>query len=139
MKLKILKYYLICILLLACAVNAQDFSGTYLCKGDDKSEGLFEGEIILKKLGKYSDDVYASYDFSLRVAEYGLYKGFAASQGLNMAIYFALDENKNNDYGVGIAEFKKTKDNLWSFQKFYFQPRYKDGNKGFEECVQVIK
>ena len=134
-----MKKYFFLFCLLTSSVFANDFTGTYQCEGNDGSEGTYQGEVVMKKIPEFSKDNYASYDFVLKVPGFGDYHGFASANGLDVAIYFALDDRKNEDYGVGIAKFKQSENQAWSFHKFYFEPGYKGGNTGFEDCIQVKK
>ena len=128
-------FFLLCVI--TSNAIAHDFSGRYECDGKDASEGAYKGEVIMNLKKQFTQKDYASYDFVLKVPGFGEYNGFAAANNLDVAIYFGLDDKQNEDYGVGIAKFSKTKNNLWQFHKFYFEPGYKGGNTGFEDCIQV--
>ena len=127
---------------LAGQASAMDFSGVYACTGDDAHEGKYTCTVTMKLRPEHSKGADASYDFELAVAEYGTYKGHAAVHGMHAAMHFALPmENseyggKTHDYGTGIAEFKKNAKGQLSFRKFYFEPGFKGGNTGVEECVR---
>ncbi|WP_047518347.1 hypothetical protein [Methylophilus sp. Q8] len=132
--------------LLSCwmAANAYalDLSGVYACTGNDAHEGKYTGTVTMKLRPEHSKGADASYDFQLEVPDYGVYKGHAAAHGMHAAMHFALPtENgeyggKTHDFGTGIAEFKKNAKGQLSFRKFYFEPGFKDGNTGVEECVR---
>ena len=113
-----------------------DFSGVYDCHGMDASEGHFMGKVTIEAVPKHSRDNAASYTYLLEVPNFGAYKGFMAAQGRDAAIYFALDDKANEDYGVGIAKFIKEEGSPLQFHKFYFEPGYKGGNTGTEDCVR---
>jgi len=132
-----LKKYFFLFFLITRSVFAYDFSGTYQCEGNDGTEGAYQGKVVMKKIQEFSKDNYASYDFVLKVPGFGNYYGFASSNGLDAAVYFALNDRKNEDYGVGIAKFKQLDNMSWTFHKFYFEPGYKGGNTGFENCFQI--
>lgn len=116
-------------------LNAPDFSGVYSCVGDDAHEGKYSGTVTMKLRPEYSKASYASYDFKLEVPEYGTYLGHAAANGYHVAMHFALQDQSTKDYGTGIAEMKKNPKGKWSFHKFYFEPEFKGGNTGLEDCV----
>jgi hypothetical protein len=122
--------------LAAASPSLPDYSGTYACKGHDASEGEYSGTVTLKLNRRHSADGYAAYDFKLEVPGFGAYPGHAAAKGEHMAIYFANTDPKTRDFGTGIAAFSKNKDGKWRFNKFYYEPEFKDGNHGTEECVQ---
>lgn len=114
-----------------------DFSGIYQCVGKDKSEGSYRGTVRIKRVPEHSKELFSAYSFELEVADYGKYPGFAVGNGHQLAIYFAHTAHQSNqDFGIGIANFKKNNQGKWSFQKFYYEPAFKGGNHGFENCLQ---
>jgi hypothetical protein len=120
----------------ASPFNGQDFSGVYQCIGDDAHEGKYTGTVTMQLKPEHSRDKYASYDFKLEVPGYGTYLGHAAANGNHVAMHFALKDQSTRDYGTGIATIKKNKQGKWSFHKFYFEPEFKGGNTGVEDCVK---
>jgi len=134
--------YFICSLLLLASFNGyaaqttvQDFSGVYNCTGDDAHEGKYTGVVTMALKPARSKENYASYDFKLEVPGYGTYLGHAAANGNHVAMHFALQDQSTKDYGTGIAEMKKNANGQWSFHKFYFEPEFKGGNTGVEDCT----
>lgn len=113
-----------------------DYSGVYDCKGVDAHEGEYTGTVTMKLKPKHSHENYASYDFKLEVPGYGTYLGHAAANGSNVAMHFALTDKTTKDYGTGIADMKKNAKGQWQFHKFYFEPEFKGGNTGVEDCVK---
>jgi hypothetical protein len=120
----------------AAPFNGQDFSGVYQCTGDDAHEGKYTGTVTMQLKPEHSRDKYASYDFKLEVPGYGTYLGHAAANGNHVAMHFALQDQSTRDFGTGIATIKKNKQGKWSFHKFYFEPEFKGGNTGVEDCVK---
>ena len=120
----------------AAPFTGQDFSGVYQCTGDDAHEGKYTGTVTMQLKPEHSRDKYASYDFKLEVPGYGTYLGHAAANGNHVAMHFALKDQSTRDYGTGIATIKKNKQGKWSFHKFYFEPEFKGGNTGVEDCVK---
>ncbi len=116
-------------------MNTPDFSGVYNCVGDDAHEGKYTGTVTMRLKPEHSKANYASYDFKLEVPEYGTYLGHAAANGHHVAMHFALQDQATKDYGTGIAEMKKNIKGQWGFHKFYFEPEFKGGNTGVEDCV----
>ncbi|MBM3351013.1 MAG: hypothetical protein FJY53_04400 [Betaproteobacteria bacterium] len=114
----------------------QDFSGVYACTGYDAHEGGYSGRVTMTLKPEHSRDNYASYDFKLEVPGYGTYLGHAAANGNHVAMHFALTDKKTKDYGTGIAEMKKNGKGQWGFHKFYFEPEFKGGNTGLEDCLK---
>jgi hypothetical protein len=126
--------------MLATSAHAQppytgpDFSGSYACIGNDSKEGPYTGTVTLKLVRAQSSGEYGAYDFNLQVPGYGAYPGEAASHGMRMAIHFANTDPKTKDFGTGIATFAR-KGGKWSFHKYYYEPQFKGGNFGTEDCT----
>ncbi|MBL8445887.1 MAG: hypothetical protein JNJ44_00565 [Zoogloeaceae bacterium] len=115
---------------------APDFSGTYDCTGKDQHEGPYTGTVTLTRQAAHSEGEFAAYEFTLDVPGYGLYVGHAAARGRTMAIYFALTDPATRDFGTGLATFTANKSGRWRFHKFYYEPEFKGGNHGFEDCTR---
>ena len=135
----------IALVLTLCALSAvaeaqpfsgQDYSGVYACTGDDAHEGKYTGTVTLSIKLEHSHGSYASYDFKLEVPGFGSYPGYAAGNSNQLAMHFALTDQTTKDYGVGVAKFKKNRQGKWSFHKFYFEPEFKGGNTGIEDCIK---
>ena len=124
--------------LMACQVQSkiEDYSGHYNCTGKDAHEGHYTGTVKMVRQPQYSQPNQASYSFSLDVPGYGLYLGYAIVRHNQAAIYFGLPGQKNQDYGVGIAEFSHDSSGHVQFDKFYYEPEFKGGNTGSEHCIR---
>jgi hypothetical protein len=118
------------------AFTGEDLSGVYNCTGDDRHEGKYSGTVTMELIPSQSVNNYGAYKFKLEVPNYGTYQGQAAAHGTNVAMHFALTDQSTKDYGTGIANFKKNKAGKWSFSKFYYEPEFKGGNFGTEQCSQ---
>lgn len=124
---------------------AEDFSGVYACTGVDSHEGKYTGTVTMKLHPEHSKGQDASYDFELAVPDYGVYKGHAAVHGWQAAMHFALPMQNGeyggntHDFGTGIAQFKKNSQGEITFRKFYFEPAFKGGNTGVENCVRTAR
>lgn len=118
------------------AFTGPDFSGQYECTGMDDHEGKYTGKVTLQLVASQSMGNYGAYNFKLDVPGFGSYPGHAAANGTQMAIHFALTNPSTKDYGTGIANFSKNKDGKWVFHKYYYEPEFKSGNFGEEDCVQ---
>jgi hypothetical protein len=136
-----MKYWGLALIMFAGIAQAggftgRDYSGVYQCTGDDAHEGAYTGTVTLKLVPAHSRGQYASYDFKLEVPGYGTYLGHAAGNGIHLAMHFALTDQSSRDYGTGIAEMKQNEDGKLSFHKFYYEPEFKGGNTGLEDCVR---
>lgn len=115
--------------------TGQDYSGVYDCTGNDSHEGPYKGTVTMALDRKQSAGNYGAYQFKLEVPGFGTYLGQAAAEGDKVAMHFALTDPKTKDYGTGIATMKKDKSGRWSFHKYYYEPEFKGGNYGTEDCV----
>ena len=113
-----------------------DYSGVYDCSGKDDHEGDYKGTVTISINNAQSTGDYGAYNFKLEVPGFGVYPGEAAAQGNKMAIHFALTDPTPKDFGTGIATFTKNATGKWHFSKYYYEPEFKGGNFGTEECTQ---
>ncbi|WP_052177691.1 hypothetical protein [Methylotenera sp. G11] len=118
------------------AFTGQDLSGIYDCTGDDSHEGKYSGTVTMELVPSQSTGQYGAYKFKLEVPGYGAYLGQAAANSTHAAMHFTLADQNTKDYGTGIASFKKNKTGKWSFSKYYYEPEFKGGNYGTEQCTQ---
>lgn len=120
----------------AAPFTGQDYSGVYQCTGNDAHEGKYIGTVTMQIKPEHSHGRYASYDFKLEVPGYGTYLGHAAAKGRHVAMHFALQDQSTKDYGTGVATMTRTRKGQVSFHKFYFEPEFKGGNTGTEDCTK---
>src|SRR5664279_3503537 len=116
--------------------TGKDYSGVYDCIGNDAKEGEYTGTVTLQLNQEQSSGAYGAYDFKLVVPDYGTYPGQAVSLGKTLAIHFALTDSRSKDYGTGIATVARNKQGKTTFHKFYYEPEFKGGNNGVEDCVK---
>jgi len=115
--------------------TGKDYSGIYDCTGDDASEGKYTGTVTLQLNQEQSSGDYGAYDYKLVVPDYGTYPGQAVALGKTLAIHFALTDSRSKDYGTGIATVARNKKGKLAFHKFYYEPEFRGGNNGVEDCV----
>lgn len=115
--------------------SGPDYSGVYDCTGNDAHEGPYTGTVTMTLDPAQSAGSYGSYKFKLEVPGFGAYLGEAVSEGEHIAMYFALQDPSTHDFGTGLATVKRDADGRVSFHKFYYEPEFKGGNYGTEDCV----
>ena len=115
--------------------NGPDYSGVYDCSGVDAHEGDYTGTVTMALVAAQSTGEHGAYRFKLEVPGFGAYLGHAVSEGDKLVIYFALPDQSTRDYGTGIATMRKDQSGRLAFSKFYYEPEYKGGNTGTEDCV----
>jgi hypothetical protein len=118
------------------AFTGPNLSGVYACAGDDAHEGKYAATVTMQLVPEQSVGQNGAYTFKLEVPGYGAYPGHAATQGATAAIYFANTDPRTKDFGTGIASFKKNGKGKWTFKKYYYEPEFKGGNYGYEQCTQ---
>jgi len=113
-----------------------DYSGIYACTGNDHRDGKYTGTLTLTLDHNQSTGQYGAYAIKMEVPGYAMYLGQATSYKNSIAIGFASTEPTSKDFGIGIATVEKTPAGKLTFRKYYYEPDYKEGNYGFEECVK---
>lgn len=116
--------------------TGKDYSGVYECTGVDGHEGKYTGTVTMSLVPEQSQGDHGAYKFKLEVPGFGAYLGHAVSEGDKLAIHFGLQDSTTKDFGTGIATVKKDKQGRVSFHKYYYEPEYKGGNTGVEDCVK---
>lgn len=112
-----------------------DLSGIYDCTGQDSQEGPYTAVVTLTGQSAHSVGQHRSYDFKMEVPGYGTYLGQAVGAGGQLAIHFALTDPATHDFGTGLAQVFK-RHGKPGFSKFYYEPEFKGGNHGTEECLR---
>lgn len=126
--------------LLASAANvaALDYSGEYLCKGNNVAVGDYEVTINLKKNRRNSTAQVAVYDLVTHTENNQSYTGQAITRGNQLAMTFKLSDAKYAEFSTGMGQFRKLAKNLWSFKNDYYEPDDTGGNYGHETCTMKV-
>ncbi len=139
-------YSVILSMLLAfCAVVVQakpafigeDFSGQYLCKGNNDVVGEYEVKIELAINTDQSHDEVGMYDFVVTPDAQETYAGQAVAYSRRIALTFKLPTLPNTKNSTGVGFFKKLDAKRWRFTNYYYEPNADGGVSGFEYCKQV--
>lgn len=112
-----------------------DYSGKYVCKGNNAKVGDYEVFVTLKLNPVTSHDIYGTYDFSTESNNQATYTGHLLAKGRNFSMTFKLLNTNNNALSTGLGEFKKAGRNHWSFQHTYYEPDGDGGNFGNDHCT----
>lgn len=113
-----------------------DVSGIYDCTGQDAHEGPYQATVTLTRNAAQSTGGFTAYDLKMEVPDYGLYLGTVTGKGKTLAVTFAHTDPKTQDYGTGLATVRRDKDGRLRFRKHYYEPAFKGGNTGDEDCVR---
>ncbi|MGQ2966945.1 hypothetical protein [Methylophilus sp.] len=119
----------------APAVVSTDYSGEYLCKGNNIAVGDYEVTIYLKKNRRNSTSQIAVYDLATHTENKQSYTGQTITRGKQLAMTFKLSDAKFAEFSTGLGQFTKA-GKLWSFKNDYYEPDDTGGNYGHETCTQ---
>ena len=112
-----------------------DYSGEYLCKGNNVAVGDYEVTIYLKKNRRNSTAQVAVYDLVTHTENKQSYTGQAVTRGKQLALTFKLSDAKYAEFSTGLGQITKLNKNLWSFKTDYYEPDDTGGNYGHETCT----
>lgn len=118
----------------AATVAPLDYSGEYICKGNNVAVGDYEVTINLKKNRRNSTNQVAVYDLVTHTENNQSYTGQAITRGKQLAMTFKLSDAKYAEFSTGMGQFSKIGKNLWSFKNDYYEPDDTGGNYGHETC-----
>ncbi len=112
-----------------------DYSGEYLCKGNNVAVGDYEVTIYLKKNRRNSTALVSVYDLVTHTENKQSYTGQAVTHGKELALTFKLSDAKYAEFSTGLGQFTKLNKNMWSFKTNYYEPDDTGGNYGRETCT----
>ena len=117
------------------AFKGVNYSGQYLCKGQNEAVGEYEVTLTLKLNRLNSNGKLGVYDFSTETENSIIYFGQAVADGNRIALTFKLSKAQNAEYSTGIGEFKKLSGRRIGFDQRYYEPDDNGGNYGTELCI----
>lgn len=120
---------------LAAPVTSLDYSGEYLCKGNNITVGDYEVTIYLKKNRRNSTNQVSVYDLATHTENKQSYTGQAITRGKQLAMTFKLSDAKYAEFSTGMGQFTKVGKAGWSFKNDYYEPDDTGGNYGHETCT----
>lgn len=113
----------------------EDYSGEYLCKGENDSVGTYQVVVNMKLNTKTSHDIYGVYDFNTESNHQAAYAGQIMTKDQQFAMTFKLLSSTSADYSTGMGEFRKVGYNRWRFRTTYYEPDGTGGNFGTDYCT----
>ncbi len=119
----------------AAPVAALDYSGEYLCKGNNITVGDYEVTIYLKKNRRNSTSQVSVYDLATHTENKQSYTGQAITRGKQLAMTFKLSDAKYAEFSTGMGQFNKVGKTGWTFKNDYYEPDDTGGNYGHETCT----
>lgn len=112
-----------------------DYSGEYLCKGENDQVGTYQVIVNLKLNTKTSHDIYGVYDFNTESNHQAAYTGQIMTKDRQFAMTFKLLTSKSADFNTGMGEFRKIGYDRWRFRTTYYEPDGTGGNFGTDYCT----
>jgi hypothetical protein len=110
-----------------------DYSGRYLCKGENSRVGEYEVNIVLKKNKVGSNQEFSVYDITEETENATSYYGNAIVIGNRLALTFRLLNGKAIMASTGLATMRVSTKNNWSFVSRYYEPN-DGGVYGTDDC-----
>jgi hypothetical protein len=120
---------------LSATAASPDYSGEYLCKGNNVTVGDYEVTIYLKKNRRNSTANVSVYDLATHTENKQSYTGQAITRGRQLAMTFKLSDAKYAEFSTGMGQFTKVGKSGWSFKNDYYEPDDTGGNYGHETCT----
>lgn len=117
----------------AATESEPDYSGRYLCNGNNSRVGEYEVTMLLKKNKVGSNKEFAVYDITAETENATSYFGQAVAIGNRVALTFRLVNGKAVRASTGLATMRAVTKNEWSFISRYFEPN-DGGVHGTDDC-----
>lgn len=119
------------------AFTGEDLSGSYQCEGHDAKDGKYKATLTLTLNRTQSAWNFSAYEVKIAIpGQNGSYVGNAVADGKRLAMSFAYTDMNAHDFGTAIVAIGKDASSKVTLSKYYYQPAYKGGNYGTEECVR---
>lgn len=118
---------------IAATDSEPDYSGRYICNGNNSRVGSYEVTMALKKNKAGSNQEFAVYDITAQTENATSYYGQAIAIGNRVALTFRLLNGKAVRSSTGLATMRATTKHEWSFISRYFEPN-DGGIHGTDDC-----
>jgi hypothetical protein len=122
----------------APAFSGDNFSGVYICKGNNNKVGDYEVMATLKLNRHSSKDNFGAYDLTTETENAFVYKGQAIAQGHKLALTFNFSDDRSPDFTTGIANIDSIAPGRWAYRNYYYEPDGVMGVFGTERCVMKL-
>lgn len=115
--------------------KGSNYSGHYLCKGNNQNVGDYEVAVQLKLNKRNSHGNMGVYDLVTETENKDEYLGQAVTTGTTLAVTFKLSTANHVEFSTGLGQVKKIGSGRWAFSHQYYEPDDTGGNYGQESCV----
>lgn len=117
----------------AASESEPDYSGRYVCRGENSRVGEYQVIMLLKKNKVGSNEEFAVYDITAETENTTSYFGHAIVIGNRLALTLMLQNGKTAKASTGLATMRATTKNDWTFITRYFEPN-DGGVYGTDDC-----
>ena len=118
--------------------TGDNFSGVYVCKGNNNKVGDYEVMATLKLNRHSSQDNFGAYDLKTETENALVYKGQAIAQGHKLALTFNFSDGRSADFTTGIANIDAIGPGRWAYRNYYYEPDGVTGVFGTERFVKKV-
>lgn len=118
---------------LAVNDSEPDYSGRYLCNGENSRVGEYDVTMVLKKNKVGSNQEFAVYDIEEETENATSYYGHAIVIGNHLALTFRLINGKAVRSSTGLATMRIGSKGHWAFVSRYYEPN-DGGVYGTDDC-----
>lgn len=115
-----------------------NYSGTYLCKGENQKIGSYQVSVTLRLNLVTSHRKFGAYEYTAETENAVKFYGNAVIVGNQLAASYYLDTVKRKgEPTTALATIKRVSAGRWSFLSSYFEPDDFGGNYGTENCMMI--
>ena len=112
-----------------------NYSGTYLCKGNNSKVGDYQVVAKLTLNRAASRGSIGIYDLALETENSFTYKGKAVANANKIAFNLSMSEISSAEFSTGIANISKSGAGKFSYTNHYYEVDSNVGTYGQETCV----
>jgi len=112
-----------------------NYSGTYLCKGNNSKVGDYQVLAKLTLNRAASRGSIGIYDFALETENSFTYKGKAVANANKIAFNLSMSEVSSAEFSTGIANISNNSAGKFAYTNHYYEVDSNVGTYGKETCV----
>jgi hypothetical protein len=112
-----------------------NYSGTYICKGNNNKVGNYQVQAILTLNRAASRGSIGIYDFHVETENSFAYKGKAVANLNKVAFTLSMTELSSSEFSTGVATILKNKAGKFAYTNHYYEIDSNVGTYGKEYCV----
>ena len=112
-----------------------NYSGTYVCKGNNNKVGDYQvlAKLVLNRAASRGN--IGIYDFNVETENSFVYKGKAVANLNKIALTLSMTELSSSEFSTGNATIQKNKAGKFAYTNHYYEIDSGIGTYGKEHCV----